>query len=118
MTPELELQIRNIIKEELFVFLKLGNELVFEQNVKLLNGRNIQVGTVTGSKIGTSTLQKIGFYDVAPIVQRSGSAQAAVSGTADSTYSANEVTLINDLTTLINELRAALVAIGIIKGSA
>ena len=112
MTEE---QVRQLIREEMASV--LGGH-VFSKHIQLLDGRNIQTGKTTGSKIATETTQKIGFYNTTPIAQRSGSAQNAVSGTADSTYSANEVTLINDIVTLVNELRAWAVAIGFIKGSA
>ena len=95
-----------------------SDKYIFQRHLQLEDGRNISVATGTGTKIGTTTGQKIGFYNTSPIAQRSGSAQTAVSGLADGTYSANEVTLINDIVTLVNELRAALVAIGLIKGSA
>lgn len=85
-----------------------------------------------GVLVGQSTTDLVGFYGVTPIVQRSGSAQAAVAtstittaatttspwGFATSTQ-ANDVTAqIVLLRTLANELRAAAVAIGQIKGSA
>lgn len=42
-------------------------------------------------------------------------AVTVVSGTADSTYGANEVTLINDLKTAVNDLIDKLQAVGILK---
>lgn len=111
-----EEQVRKIIREEMS-FIK-SDKFIIDKLFQLADGRNIQLGITTGTKIGTATTQKLGFYNTTPIAQRSGSAQAAVSGTADSTYSANEVTLINDIVILVNELRAAQVAIGLIKGSA
>jgi hypothetical protein len=50
--------------------------------------------------------------------QRASSAQAAVSGTAGASYTATEQGLINNLVTLTNELRTALVNLQLIKGSA
>jgi hypothetical protein len=75
---------------------------------------------------GTTVSQKIGFHGTAPTAQRSGAAQAAVSATtiaaaagANPTKAEYDaaVARINALTTLVNELRAALVAKGLIKGS-
>ena len=109
---------RLTLLENLLFDLVRTNKYKFSKSIEMQDGRNIEVNTGTGTRIGTATGQKIGFYNVTPIVQRSGSAQAAVSGTADSTYSANEVTLINDIVTLLNELRAWAVAQGFIKGSA
>jgi hypothetical protein len=38
-------------------------------NFGIIDGSNIILGTTTGTKIGTSTTQKLGFYNAAPIVQ-------------------------------------------------
>ena len=38
-------------------------------NFELTDGVNIQIATTTGSKIGTATTQKIGFWNATPIVQ-------------------------------------------------
>ena len=113
MTPEqriteLEKRINQLDRIDRFTIQKI---------IQILDGRNLQLGTGTGTKIGTATTQKLAFYNSTPISQRTNGSQAAVTGTADSTYSANEVTLINDTVTLVNELRSALVALGLIKGS-
>jgi len=77
-----------------------------------------------GMSLGLSTTEKISFYGVTPIVQRSGASQAAVSTTASVNTTDGAVagyattTQANALVTLTNEIRAALVAVGIIKGSA
>ena len=112
-----ENQVRQIIRDELQEFLA-SDRYIFHKTVQFLDGRNIQFGLTTGTKFGTSTSQKIGFYNTTPVIQPVGASQAAVSGTADATYSANEVTLINDIVTLVNALRTALVAEGLIKGAA
>ena len=92
-----------------------------------------------GKVSAASPLEKYAFHGATPVVQRSGSAQAAVSASteatlsdsAGATYTATEQTAINNLVarvnslktvvdqqkTLINELRAALVEKGLIKGS-
>jgi hypothetical protein len=51
--------------------------------------RNIVTDTTTGTKIGTATTQKIGFFNATPVVQ-----QAAV---ADATDAATAITQLNDL---------------------
>jgi len=114
--PLTENQIRQIIREELSHLIK-SDRFTFEKLIQILDGRNIQVGLATGTKIGTAIDQKLGFWNKVPVVQPTSASQAAVSGTADSTYSANEVTLINDIVTLLNQIRSDLVNIGIIKGS-
>lgn len=68
----------------------------------------------------------LAFHGATPVAQRAGAAQAAVSSTviaaASASYTKAEVDAIitraNALTTLVNELRAALVEKGIIKGAA
>ena len=76
-----------------------------------------------GASIGLSTSEKISAYGVTPIVQRSGAAQAAVATTRAISSNATSwhfstSTQANAIVTLVNEMREALVAFGIIKGSA
>lgn len=102
---------------------------------------NISVGTTTGTKIGTATTQKLGFYNATPVVQPTSANQAAVTttvGSAVATTAATNtspygydqaqadaiVTNINALrvdvlaiNTLVTALRLALVNLGIVKGS-
>lgn len=79
---------------------------------------NYIFGTTTGTKLGTSVSQKLSFWGTTPVVQPASASQAAVTGTAGGTYTSTEQTLISDLKTLVNQLRADLVTVGIIKGSA
>jgi hypothetical protein len=53
------------------------------------DGVNITTGTTTGTKIGTSTTQKIGFYNATPVVR-----PAAV---ANATDAASAIARLNDL---------------------
>jgi hypothetical protein len=55
----------------------------------LADAQDIAVGTTTGTKIGTATTQKIGFFNATPVVQ-----QAAV---ADATDAASTQDRLNDL---------------------
>lgn len=80
-----------------------------------------------GYQIGTTALQKISFHGAAVVAQRASAAQAAVPATpiddaAGDAPTAAEynaaVARINALTVLVNELRAALVEKGLIKGAA
>jgi len=72
-----------------------------------------------GVQIGT-TGEKVGFLGATPIVQRVGAAQAAVATTAatDSDPFGYTEAQANAIIALLNEIRAALVAVGIIKGAA
>lgn len=66
------------------------------------------------------TGEKLAFLGAAPIVQRAGAAQAAVATTAatSTTPFGYAEAQANAIVTLLNEIRAALVAVGIIKGAA
>ena len=63
-----EEQIRIIIREELSRFIK-SDRFIFEKNLQLMDGRNIQLGITTGTKIGGSG-QKIGFFGVTPVIRQ------------------------------------------------
>lgn len=81
---------------------------------------NVVLDTVTGTQIGTATSQKLAFLGATPIVQRVGAAQAAVAGTAatnSSPYGYAQAQA-DAIVTLVNELRAAMIAFGLIKGAA
>jgi len=109
------------------------------------DANDIAVGTGTGTKIGTATSQKLGFWNTAPVAQPANGAQAALgdvttvgtnTGTpgaglsliGDTSTTDQSAALMNDLAalredlaaafTLINRLRTDLVAVGLIKGAA
>lgn len=77
-----------------------------------------------GVVILTTASEKLAFHGVDPVALRANAAQVAVSTNAlavASTYSQSEVTAIATraaaTTTLVNELRASLVELGLIKGN-
>lgn len=74
----------------------------------LWDGTTINLGTTTGTKIGTATTQKLAFYNSTPVVQRSGAAQNTLATNAS----------LGQAVALINELRLSLVNLGLIKGTA
>jgi len=99
----------------------LGGSVIFGMGI------NMQFDTINGTKLGTATSQKFAFHNATPVIQRAGVAQAAVTATAiavaagaNPTKAEYDVVVarVNALTTLTNELRAALVEKGIIKGAA
>lgn len=81
----------------------------------------VGTGTSGGTSLGHSATEKISFFGTTPIAQRSGAAQAAVATTAASTAAAaagyTTKTQANAIVTLVNELRAAMVAYGLITGA-
>lgn len=86
----------------------------------LTDGANLAAGTVTGSSLGNAITQKVSTYGVTPVVQRAGASQAAVVGTAATNVTPFGFSQVqaDAIVTLVNELRAALVAFGIINGAA
>lgn len=61
-------QVRELIREEVPRILAKSSTTI-EGNLELKDSRNIILGTTTGSKFGTATGQKIGFFNTAPIIQ-------------------------------------------------
>lgn len=84
----------------------LSGEYVFLQKVTFKNGfafgdgSNIPLGTTTGTKIGTSTLQKLGFYNKTPITQPMGISAPSGGGTQDTQARA----AINSIISALNSL--------------
>ncbi len=76
---------------------------------------------MAGLMIGPKAESKVGFHGVAPAAQRAGAAQVAVAttGATNTTpYGFTTAAQANALVALANELRAAMVEKGLIKGSA
>lgn len=111
----------------------------------LVDGTDFVLGSTTGTKIGTATTQKLGFFNATPVVQPVGANQAALGAVTtegsntgiagaglsligNTTSVDQAANLMNDLAalrediaaafTLINQLRADLVTLGVIKGAA
>lgn len=87
----------------------------------IADGANYTLGTTTGTKFGTAANQKWATHGATPTVQRAGAAQAAVDttpATATTPYGFATQAQADAIVTLLNEIRAALVEKGIIKGSA
>jgi hypothetical protein len=85
------------------------------------DGVHFTFGTVVGTQLGTSPAEKLAFYGATPIAQRAGSAQASVDTTAAtnvSPYGFATAAQADAIVTLLNEIRATLVALGLFKGSA
>lgn len=74
-----------------------------------------------GTILGQSSSDLISFHNASPSAQRSGAAQAAVSASVaiaiSSGYGFATAAQADAIVTLVNELRAALVAKGLIAGS-
>jgi hypothetical protein len=80
--------------------------------------KQLSDGNPDGTVLGQSANDLIGFYNASPVVQRSGSIQAAVPTTAPtnaSPYGFSQ-TQAQAIITLLNEIRATLVGVGLMKG--
>ena len=73
----------------------------FAGTVRLGEGANLETGTVTGTKIATAATQRLGFYGAPPVVRPTATPAAA-------TDPATTMALVNDL-------RAKLIALGLIN---
>lgn len=105
-------------------------ELLYVRPTTEVENAKRTFGSLWRNVLGRSATAARGFFGATPVTQPAGAAQAAVpaapiSATAGATYTATEQQLINDLkaqvnalTVLCNAQRAALVALGLIKGSA
>lgn len=72
-----------------------------------------------GYLVGQSASSKVGFYGKTPTAQRAGADQAAVTTTAATTttpWGFSTSAQANGIVTLVNEIRATLVAVGLMKG--
>lgn len=82
------------------VRMQLANNLTFTDSV------NIALGTTTGTKIGSATTQKIGFWNATPVVQNTG--WSTTNSVSDKVLDANSTTLdevADVLCTLIETLK-------------
>lgn len=64
-----ENKVREIIRDELSYFLG-HNEVHIKDRLRFWDGKNIQLGRGTGTKIGTAADQKLSFFGRTPVVQR------------------------------------------------
>ena len=121
--------VREIIREELPAALARSITSI-EGNLQLLDGRNIIAGSTNGSKIGTATTQKLGFFNKTPAIQPTNGANltnsVTVGGTDDtianytdlSTYANDAAAIRNNLYQLAKKLKVvndALRVLGILS---
>jgi hypothetical protein len=96
--------------------LRLASSL--DSGVKPMPVKQLSDGNPDGTVLGQSPNDYISLYNVPPVPQRSGSAQAAVPTTAptNTTPFGFDQAQATAIITLLNEIRATLVAVGIMKG--
>lgn len=82
-------------------------------------GKQLSDNNPDGTSLGQSATDKVSFYGVTPVVQPSGSAQAALTLTTATTsgFGFASSAAFNAFTAQLEELRASLVDLGLIAGS-
>jgi hypothetical protein len=93
-----EEQIRQIIREEISSLFK-KDRFTFNKNLDIQD-KNIILGKILGTKIGTETTQKLGFYGVTPV---------------DKPETVANATTAVDVIPRCNEIRDRLQELGLIK---
>lgn len=91
-----EQEVRDIIRDELQELLA-SERYIFSKKIQILNGRNIELATDIGTRIGTTSSQKLSFHGVTPVAQAS--AISAPSG--GSTIDAEARAAINSIRTVL-----------------
>lgn len=89
--------------------------------LSIADAQDVTLATATGTKIGTATAQKLALHGATPVIQRAGAAQVAAATTSSTNvtpYGYTTAAQADAVITLLNEIRAALVEKGIIKGAA
>ena len=102
MTPE-QLTEFNKMKEQLAMF-EASDRYTVQKLMQIFDGRNIQLGKTTGTKIATATDQKLSFHGVTPVIQASAITAPTGGATVDT-----------EARTAINSIRTALSGKGIIS---
>ncbi len=77
-----------------------SDRYTFQKSLQLFDGRNIQLGTKVGTKIGTAATQYLGFYGVAPVVQQG----AVTTPSGGLTVDAESRTAIGQIKTALHNL--------------
>lgn len=96
-------QIRQLIRDELASFMAV-DRFTFQKGIQIFDARNIQVGQTTGTKIGTSITQKIGFFGKTPVVPPSVGAVGGGAAASDNTARAG-----------VDAIRSALITLGLFQ---
>ena len=103
MTPEQTQRLERV--EAMLAFLVAKERYTFQKHLQIFDGRNIILGTGTGTKIGTEATQKVAFFGVAPVVQQAAIAAPTGGSIADAIDSSARAR--------INNIRTVLTALGL-----
>jgi len=83
MNPQNNIEERLARVEGLLAAMNRSDRYTFQRLVQILDGRNIQLGKTTGTKIGTETSQKLAFFGVTPVDQPATVSDPSGGGTQD-----------------------------------
>ena len=103
MNEELKQQVETIVKEiirQQFDEMIANDRFLFKKNIQLGEGINIITGARIGAKIGSSALDKIGFFGVTPAVQQVKEADPTGGAVADAQARGTINSIINKLENL------------------
>jgi len=81
----------------------------------IVGEHDIVTDTTTGTKIGTATNQKLGFFNAQPVVQQSALTANDISD-VDGTYGAEEQAVIINIRARVLEIEEKLQALGLLAG--
>jgi len=93
--------------ENLLFQILRSDRFIFAKDLQIQDGRDIQVGRSTGTKIGTGTDQKLGFFNATPVVRQS--AVTTPTGGGGTASDAIDITA----RTAIGQIKTALSALGL-----
>lgn len=85
-----------LLENLLFAVMK-SDKYYFGKQIVLTNGANMSFSPTTGTKIGTSVLQKIGFYNATPVIQHASIAAPSGGGVQDVQARSTIATIIETL---------------------
>ena len=91
-TPEQLQKIEQMLNERL-AKLEKSDRYTFQKHLQLLDANDISFGSNKGTRIGTSTSQKLGFFNKTPVIQQTTTSQTAA------TFAANTSGISNDTAT-------------------
>ena len=106
MPPEEKIQQleKRIVELEAKAQFVLSDRYDFRKNIQMQDGRNIQLATGTGTKIGINEDGKLAFFGATPVVQQAAIGDTTVTGSAQD----------SDARTAVNAILARLRIYGLI----
>ncbi len=83
-----ELENRVAVLEGIIFKMVKSDRVLYSKHIEMLSGRNMILGTGTGTQIGTNTTQKIGFFGATPLAGNSATLNIPFPVTAADLYTA------------------------------